>query len=222
MKRAYQWILLLIVIFTLSVGFAQEGGFDPVAWGSNPALALGALAGAVAWLRQTKWGSGIDGAFPVALVTAATGAIGGAVLQLFNVLTVPPFASFSTPWGGIGYGLVLAASAVTGVSLINYFGGKFRPTTINVAIDTDRTSLAISPSGANAMSQEENPIVRYVLDQLIALVGLNKLPAAIVAIAPLLASLAQSEAVLTEELRSKIQGDLLTLLRRAGLVGQDL
>ena len=48
-----------------------------------------------------------------------------------------------------------------------------------------------------------------------------QLPAALVAVAPLLAQFAQSEAILTDDLCSNLQGKVLGALRRAGLVGMD-
>ena len=114
------WKLLLIVTVVLALGWAMaqdEFVFDPVGWGENPALALTALMGVVAMIRQTKWGSSIDGPVRVAILTAVIGMLGGVALQMFGMLTHPTVAAYPSPWGGLLYGLGLAFTAMTGVFL---------------------------------------------------------------------------------------------------------
>jgi len=198
LRAAVITIAALIVALVATVAFAQDSiTFDPIAWGSNPGLALTALIGAVAWLRQTPLGKRVDGPLLVPAVTAGIGAVGGALLEVTGLLTLEHFAAHPDPWGGVLYGLALAFSAVTGVSLFNYGASKLRP-------------------------ERQPSAVQWVVDQVRALVPLPSLPAALAAVAPLLAELAQSEAVLTDDLRADLQGRLLTLLRKAGLTGVDL
>lgn len=206
----------LAILLVAGFASAQDTTFDPIAWGSNPALALTALAGFVAWFRQSRWGAGVDGAFRVALFTAAAGAVGGAALQIGGVLTYEPFAAYRTPLGGLAYGLALAFTAVTGVSILNYFGGKVRPLTLSVSTGEGPMLLSAGQVGGS------NAIVDYIMELVRRAVGDVKLPAALVAVAPLLAQFAQSEAILTDDLRSDLQGKVLTALRKAGLVGVDL
>lgn len=197
-KAAVIILAALAVALLATIAYAQDAiTFDPVAWGSNPGLALTALIGAVAWLRQTPLGKRVDGPILVPLVTAVTGSIGGALLEVTGMLTLDQFAQQPDPWGGVLYGLALTFTAVTGVSLFNYGASKLRP-------------------------EKQPSVTQWVIDQVKALVPIPKLPAALAAVAPLLAELAQSEAVLTDELRSDLQGRLLTLLRKAGLAGVDL
>src|SRR5690606_32890043 len=79
LRAAVITIAALIVALVATVAFAQDSiTFDPIAWGSNPGLALTALIGAVAWLRQTPLGKRVDGPLLVPAVTAGIGAVGGA------------------------------------------------------------------------------------------------------------------------------------------------
>lgn len=203
--------LLLTALFALAAfALAQDVTFDPRAWGSDPVLALLALTGTVAWLRLTKWGAGLDGPVRVAAATGAIGIVGGAALQIGHVLTVLPFADYNSPLGGILYGLALAFTAVTGVSVFNYLGSKVRTQTITIS--TGELGFLAAPQ--NAASD-------FILGLVRQAVGNVKLPAGIEAVAPLLAQFAQSEAILTDELRARLQQQVLTLLRKAGLVGVD-
>ena len=204
------WKLLLIATVVLAMGRAMaqdEFVFDPVGWGENPALALTALIGAVAMIRQTKWGSSIDGPVRVAILTAVIGMLGGVALQMFGMLTHPTVAVYPSPWGGLLYGLGLAFTAMTGVAVFNYGAKKLSGGEQTLDIHT---------------GQATSQILDFILAQLRALVGPAKLPAAITAVAPIIAEFAQSKAVLTDDLRANLQARLLSAVRAAGLMGQDL
>lgn len=204
--------LLAITLITLArAQGADEISWNPVDWGSNPILAALALAGFVQMLRL-KWPA-IDGPFRVAGLSAGVGAVGGAALDFFNLLTVGPFANLATPLGGITYGLALALFNATGIAVWNYFSGKLRP--VNVTVTDGPVPLAFNQSLAPSTTDFVVGIVKNA-------VGAAKLPAALAAVAPLLAELAQSEAVLTDDARSKIQGKVISILRSAGLMGVDL
>lgn len=62
----------------------------------------------------------------------------------------------------------------------------------------------------------------YVVDLVTSVVPLPKLPAAIKAVLPMLNDLLQSEVVLTDDVRARLQGQVLRALRAAGLEGVDL
>lgn len=59
-----------------------------------------------------------------------------------------------------------------------------------------------------------NPILKYILEQALSMVPIPKLPPAIAELLPLLNQWAQSEAVLTDELRAKLQRQILKVVRR--------
>ena len=223
-SRRWMFVLLLGAVFTLALALlfgralAQDGdfSFDPVGWGANPALATLALAGAVAWLRQTRWGQNLDGPVHVALVAALIGAAGGVFLQYRGYLTLDPYAGFALPLGGILYGLAIAVNAVFGVSLFNYGTKK-----VKLALAAPSPALGFI-DGAAAGGSLANTAIQFILDYLRGLVGQAQLPKAIEAVAPLLAQLLQSPVILTDDVRAELQSKVLTLVRKAGLVGQDL
>lgn len=209
--RLARFLPILLLLALAGAAFAQDISWNPVDWGSNPILAALALGGAVQMLRL-KWPT-IDGPFRVAGTSAAIGSVGGASLDYFNLLTVAPYADLATPLGGIAYGLSLALFNATGIALWNYLTGKVRP--VNVTLADGSGPLAFAASGRQTVSD-------FILGLARSAVSAAQLPAALVAVAPLLAQFAQSEAILTDDLRSNLQGKVLGALRRAGLVGMDL
>lgn len=209
--RLARFLPVLLILALVGLVFAQDISWNPVDWGSNPVLAALALAGFVQMLRL-KWPT-IDGPFKVAGVSAGVGTVGGAALDYFNLLTVAPYADLITPLGGIAYGLSLALFNATGIAVWNYLTGKVRP--VNVTVADGLVPLAFAASG-------QQTVTDFILGLVKNAVSAAKLPAALVAVAPLLAQFAQSEAILTDDLRSTLQGKVLGLLRQAGLVGVDL
>lgn len=196
-----RWALIAVLVAALAgVAFAMDVPFDPVAWGSTPTLALVALTGFVAWLRTTPIGSRIDGSIIVPAVTLAIGAAAGAALQIANFLTYEPYASWAAPLGGVAYGALIAASAVIGVSLFNYGSGK------------------LSRSGGTLVQSA----VQFLIKLLIDYFGERPPAQAWAAISSLLVEWAASDAVLTDELRGRLQAQFLEALRNAGLAGRDL
>ena len=197
-------LVLAVVTFALLAGvaFAMDVPFDPVTWGGNPAIALLALTGFIAWLRSTPFGQRLDGPVLVPLVTVAVGAAAGAGLQLANLLTYAPYATWTSPLGGLAYGALIAASAVTGVSLFNYGAAK-------VATRTTITTAA-------------NTAAAFIADLLKKRFAGSIPVAAWNAVSGVLAEYATSDAVLTDDLRATIQAKVLAALRAAGLGGVDL
>ena len=196
------------------VVYAQDGvQWDPVAWGSNPGLAALALAGAVAWLRQTAWGKRVlDGPVNVGAASVIIGSAGGVGLQWAHLLAVPRYADIALPWGGIAYGVSLAVFNITGIAVWNYFTSKIRP--VNVT--------TVQPLGFAATAAVPQSIVEYIMSLLRGLLPVDKIPAGVKAVIDLIAQFAQSEAILTDDLRADIQIKVLKALRKAGLVGVDL
>lgn len=204
-------LLVALGVSALMSASAQDAQFtfDPVGWGSNPALALLATAGLVAWLRQTQMGAWLDGPIRVGTATLVVGVGIGTVVSVMGTLTVEPFSLMPGIRGGVLYGLGLAFSVVTGVSFFNYLGSKVRPVTLHVG-----EGVALAATGAGA-----GDFIMWLVRNMVPAV---KLPEALKAVAPLIAQFAQSEVVLTDELRSDLQAKVLSALRRAGLVGVDL
>lgn len=62
----------------------------------------------------------------------------------------------------------------------------------------------------------------FVVGMLAPFVGVDKLPAAVRAVLPMLVSLASSEEVLTDDRRASLQKSVLLALRSAGLKGTDI
>lgn len=209
--RLSRFVPVLFILALVGLVFAQDISWNPVDWGSNPVLAAIALAGTVQMLRL-KWPT-IDGPFKVAGVSAGVGAVGGGALDYLNLLTVAPYTDLATPLGGIAYGLSLALFNATGIAVWNYLTGKVRP--VNVTVADGLVPLAFASSAQQSVTD-------FILGLVKNAVSAAKLPAALVAVAPLLAQFAQSEAILTDDLRSTLQGKVLGLLRQAGLVGVDL
>lgn len=174
--------------------------FDPVAWGSNPYLAWGALTAFVAWFRTTPSGKRVDGPIIVPAFTLALGGATGAFLQFANLLAYEPYASWGTPLGGIAYGLLTGASAVAGVSLFNYGAGK------------------LADGGGIVRETATNFIVNFLK----ARFGESIPGRAWEAVGPLILQFGASDVVLTDEMRRELQAKILAALRKAGLVGQDL
>lgn len=207
--------LLVPVLVLVGFAFAQDNiTWDPVAWGSNPALAALALAGAVAWVRQTAWGKRtLDGPVIVGAASVIFGAAGGVGLQSAGLLAVDRYSALAFPWGGISYGVSLAVFNITGIAVWNYFSSKIRPVTVTVS----------QPVGFLASSNgSQQSIVDFIMNLLKNALPLDKIPAGVRAVAELIAQFAQSEAILTDDLRADIQKKVLAALRKAGLVGVDL
>lgn len=206
-------LIILAVLALATVAFAQDFAFSPIEWGSNPVTAAVALAGFVVMIRQATRGR-LDGPVIVPAVSVIVGSAGGVALQLSGLLTVQPYADLATPVGGIAYGVSLAVFNITGIAIWNYLTSKVRPVNLTVPVVTGDT-LALTNTSSN-------PITEFIIAFAKQAVGAVKLPAALNAVLPLLKQFAQSEAILTDDLRSNLQGQVLSLLRKAGLVGVDL
>lgn len=206
-------LVITLVSIARAQGVPAEFVFSPIEWGANPVVAAIALAGAVVWIRNTAWGSRIDGPVPVAALSIGVGAAGGVALQFGQMLTALPYSEWRVPLGGLAYGVSLAIFNITGLAVWSYLGSKLR--TVNVTMANDTAALALAAPNTQSITD-------FILSFVRGAVSAAQLPAALVAVAPLLAKFAQSELILTDELRSSLQGQVLKVLRKAGLTGPDL
>lgn len=123
-----RYIVSFLVIFTalaaLPVVFAQgTSDSGSLTWSNLPDIfanwKIGVLAvvGAVHWLRKKV--PKIDGPILVPGAAIGIGAAIGAIGQLLHMLTVAPYANWTSPFGGILYGVALAVTGVIGVNLFD-------------------------------------------------------------------------------------------------------
>jgi hypothetical protein len=180
-----------------AAAFAQDLGMplDPAAWGSNPALAIAAVAGIVAYLRSMPWASKIDGAALVGAFTLAVGAALGAFVQVVGALTVEPYAAWTMPLGGLAYGALAGLSAVLGMSLFNYGAAKLRKTATE-------------------------SVTEYLFGLLRQKFGGEAPAGAVAALAPIISE--YGGLLLTDDLRATLQVKVMNALRSAGQTGVDL
>lgn len=199
-----------------SVAMAQGIDWNPQSWGSNPVVAAGVLAGAVAWFRLTNIGKWFDGPTRVGALTLAVGGAFGLGLDSAGLITVLPFADWTFPLRGLAYGASLAVFDVFGLALWNYGTSKIRP--VNVT-----TPTVIEPLGfTGAGTPIARTAVEFILEYVKSAVKTVELPAAVLAVLPLITQLLQSPVVLNDETRSDLQAKVISLLRKAGLLGVDL
>lgn len=208
----------------LGAAFAQATGGDPVSEGGINAILVALVGGAVAWLRETPLFEKIDGPVTVPLFALVTGGVVGAGGDLLGLLQPDVTAVLGEGWAGAAAGLIAGVEAVFGVSLVRYFAKVVRR--------DDSGQLRVSPSEALAAGRDvlagdaaPGPVqtaVGFVLDVAQRILGQTPGGGALAAIYPLLVKYAQAPEVLTDDVRARIQSEVLLALKRAGLVGQDL
>lgn len=71
------------------------------------------------------------------------------------------------------------------------------------------------------MNEAMKAAIKFVIERVMDLIPLPKLPDALVAVQPYIAQLLQSDAVLNEDTRMDIQVQIIRILRKAGLHGKD-
>lgn len=119
---------------------------------------------------------------------------------------------------GAAFGLIASLIASGLYDLIKDFLARWGITLPGAPVQGEVLALT-SGSLVNTVAQGA---VDFVLDFVRGQVQRAQLPAAITAVAPLIAELLQSPVVLNDDTRSELQGRVLGLLRRAGLKGVDL
>jgi hypothetical protein len=117
--------------------FALAQDLNPFAidlkgWMGNMALFAAGLATLVnlvreplnSWLAKNHWNYQIDGRWRVFVFGALVGGGIGAVGDLMGLLTVPPFSTYTKPFGGVFYGIVVAAMSFLGVNFVDLLASR--------------------------------------------------------------------------------------------------
>lgn len=152
---------------------------------------------------------------------AALAPVVGATVSHLRRHALPKLDGITVPLFSVGVGSGYGAALGWGTELIP--GGLVEWLTLGATaglmasygVDLSRSLLKLNAAPKNA-------VLDFIVGIVKSAVPAPKLPAALTAVAPILAQFAQSELVLTDDLRSSLQGRVLTALRRAGLVGVDL
>lgn len=216
-RTPYRILIATTAALLVAVAHAQ-GELAALAQGVDNLALVGLIAGAVAWYRATPVGKRIDGVVTVALFAALAGAVIATALQGLGLLLFVPFHDVLGPWwGAAAAGLVAGIEAVFGVSITKYAVGLFkRAPDGSVQVDitqhlprADDTQAGVTP-------------VAFILDAAERLLGRTPVGAALTALLPLISRYAQHPAVLTDDLRAQLQGQVLAALQSAGLLGTDV
>lgn len=215
------YVLAIFAFAGAGVAFAQEGGLESPT--GAPALLLLVIGGAVAWLRSTPLFAKIDGPVTVPLFALVVGGTIGVGFELLGAWEPETTAALGRGWAGAAGGILAAIETVFGVSLGKYFAKIFRRTPDGkLEIETGEIVGIVGDLRETPAGSAVGSAVGFALDFAEKLLGQVPGGAALVALYPVVVKWAQSPAVLTDDVRAKIQADVLGALSRAGLVGQDL
>lgn len=123
--RRVDVLLFIGAVFSLAVlaGVALAQAVAPVPlditsfpqWASNPALFTGSLVALVALARK-QWPK-FDGMVPVLALALIAGGALGLLFQVIGWLSVAPFDTWQSPFGGVAYGFAAAVWGFLGVNL---------------------------------------------------------------------------------------------------------
>lgn len=226
MTTRTRYALAIAAAALVGVVFAQvevaSAGLETPS-GANPLLLL-VIGGAVAYLRSTPIFAKIDGPATVPLFALVVGGIIGAGGELVGAIDVDATAVLGAPWSGAAAGILAAVETVFGVSLFRYLGKILRRDAATGKLEVDVREAIVAGKelvGAKAAGPV-GTAVAFLLDTAERMLGQAPTGAALVALYPMIVKWAQSPEVLTDDVRAKIQTDVLGALNRAGLVGQDL
>lgn len=219
-RTPYRILVATAAALLVAVAHAQ-GELAALAQGVDNLALVGLIAGAVAWYRATPVGKRIDGVVTVALFAMLAGAVIATALQGLGLLLFVPFHDVLGPWwGAAAAGLVAGIEAVFGVSITKYAVGLFKRAPDGTV--TISAPDALTP-GHDHGSQPAGPTpVAFILDAAERLLGRTPVGAALTALLPLITRYAQHPAVLTDDLRAQLQGQVLAALQSAGLLGTDV
>lgn len=223
MTRTRALYLVAIAIATLAgVAFAQDAVPLETPSGASPLLLL-VIGGAVSYLRSTPIFARIDGPATVPLFALVVGGALGGVLAPLGMIETEATAMLGSPFAGIAAGILAAVETVFGVSLVKYVAKVFRRSPEGkLEVDVRQTlEVAREVSGAKPTGPVSTAVA-FVLDTAERILGQPPTGTALVALYPMIVKWAQSPVVLTDEIRAKIQTDVLGALSRGGLVGPDL
>jgi hypothetical protein len=216
----------LAALSLVAVALAQGEGVNlaDLANGVDNLALVALIAGAVAWYRATPLGKRIDGVLTVALFAMVAGAVLTVALQAVGLLAWQPFADvLGRWWGAAAAGIVAAVEAVFGVSITKYAAGLFqRGQDGKVALQPGAV-VGLLPSQPAAPAGPLSSPVAFVLDTAERILGRTPVGATLTALLPLIQQYAQHPAVLTDDLRATIQGQVLKALQSLDPgAGQDL
>lgn len=212
----------------VSVALAQAAsgplaGFLPnlAEWYASPFALAATVAIIVQFLKEHVL-TGLSGASTIIASFAVGGLLGLAGhlsgFLLGGVVEAVAFGLVSAFIASGGYDLVRALLEKWGVAL-----SPAVPTSdAGAASGTRLMAGSVAPVAGGVLTGVLMTARDYIFSLLSQRFGEARMPAAIAAVAPLLAEFAQSDMVLTDERRSEIQARVLTLLRSAGLEGVDL
>jgi len=118
---------MVAVLASLSLAFAQ-GGIDIAEFfliGHNPLLMIGFVVAGVKIIRDLEFFSWIDGKIPTAIAAVVVGAVTGLAVEIFDSITVMPFADYPVFIGAVAYGALAGLSGFFGVNLYDLIVGRF-------------------------------------------------------------------------------------------------
>ncbi|MFU8868666.1 hypothetical protein [Natronococcus sp.] len=225
MTTRTRYALSIAAAALAGVAFAQgaDVGALETPSGANPLLLL-VIGGAVAYLRSTPLFAKIDGPATVPLFAMVVGGVVGAGGELIGAIETGATSVLGAPWSGAAAGILAAIEAVFGVSLFRYLGKVLRRDAATGKLEIDAKE-AIVAAKEIAGAKPEGPVgtaVAFLLDTAERMLGQAPTGAALVALYPTIVKWAQAPELLTDDVRAKIQTDVLGALNRAGLIGQDL
>lgn len=224
MTTRTRYALSIAAAALAGVAFAQgaDVGALETPSGAHPLLLL-VIGGAVAYLRSTPLFEKIDGPATVPLFAMVVGGLVGAGGELIGAITPDETAALGAPWSGAAAGILAAIETVFGVSLVKYFAKVVRrDESGKVELDVPAAVDAAKEIAGPAVVGKAGTAVAFVLDTAEKMLGQIPGGAALVALYPVILKWAQSPEILTDDVRAKIQTDVLGALNRAGLIGQDL
>lgn len=215
-------IVSVLMLAAVALAQAEAVNLADLANGVDNLALVALIAGAVAWYRATPLGKRIDGVVTVAAFAMIAGAVLAVVLARIDLLAWQPFAdSLGRWWGAAAAGVVAAVEAVFGVSITKYAAGLLkRDASGKVQVDAG-AAVGLLP-GAAPSGPLATPVA-FILDTAERILGRTPVGATLTALLPLIQQYAQHPAVLTDDLRATIQGQVLAALQRLDPdAGQDL
>jgi len=223
MTTRTRYVLAIAAAALAGVALAQNGaGSIETPSGAHPLLLL-VIGGAVAWLRSTPLFEKIDGPVIVPLFAMVVGGVVGAGGELSGALDFEATSALGAGWSGAAGGILAAIETVFGVSLVRYFGKVLRrDESGKLKVDASELVEAGKELSGAAPAGPVGTAVAFLLDTAERMLGQAPTGAALVALYPVILKWAQSPEILTDDVRAKIQSEVLVALNRAGLVGQDL
>lgn len=217
-------VVSVLMLAAVALAQAEAVNLADLANGVDNLALVALIAGAVAWYRATPLGKRIDGVVTVAAFAMIAGAVLAVVLARIDLLAWQPFAdALGRWWGAAAAGVVAAVEAVFGVSITKYAAGLFqRGQDGKVALQPGAVVGLLPGAGAAPSGPLATPVA-FILDTAERILGRTPVGATLTALLPLIQQYAQHPAVLTDDLRATIQGQVLAALQRLDPdAGQDL